>query len=69
MVLPGETGFLAATTSEWVAAIRTLAGDPDLRRRMGAAGRRLVEERYSIESGAHQWMKLIDAVKNERAIA
>ena len=40
MIRPGENGFLATTPDEWVDAVRQLAGDPELRRRMGrpAAG-------------------------------
>jgi glycosyltransferase involved in cell wall biosynthesis len=50
IVQHGITGFLASTDAEWTAALRTLEGDRDLRRRMGDAGRRLVEERYSIQA-------------------
>lgn len=60
MIRHGVTGFLATTPAEWVAAVRTLAADPDLRRRMGAAGRRVVEERYSVEVGAAHWRKLCE---------
>lgn len=45
----GVNGFLAETDDEWRAAITTLLNDPDLRRRMGAAGRKKVEERYSLQ--------------------
>jgi glycosyltransferase involved in cell wall biosynthesis len=69
MVRPGETGFLATTEAEWVEAMRTLAADPDLRRRMGAEGRRLVEERYSVEAGATLWANLIDGLTAGRATA
>jgi glycosyltransferase involved in cell wall biosynthesis len=50
MVRTGENGFLATTPAEWVDAIRRLAGDPDLRRRMGAAARRRVETDYSLSA-------------------
>lgn len=43
----GVNGFLANTTEEWTQALRMLAADPGLRRRMGAAARRTVEDRYS----------------------
>jgi glycosyltransferase involved in cell wall biosynthesis len=48
MVIPGVTGFLADTPQEWAEAIRLLASDVELRRKLGAAGRRLIEERYSV---------------------
>ena len=47
-VIHGETGFLADTPEEWAQAIRLLASDPELRRKLGTAGRRLVQERYSV---------------------
>lgn len=48
-VIPGETGFLAKNDSEWLDALLLLAGDPELRRKMGLAGRHRVCERYSID--------------------
>lgn len=69
MVRHGETGLLAHTTSEWIEAIRTLARNPELRRQMGAAGRRIVEERYSVEAGARLWLNLIEGMRSGRATA
>jgi glycosyltransferase involved in cell wall biosynthesis len=63
-VRDGETGFRATTTEEWVNAIRALAGDAALRKRFGAAGRRQVEERYSVEAGARLWLDAIAGFAN-----
>ncbi len=60
LVRDGETGFQAATADEWVSAIRRLAEDAQLRRRLGAAGRRQVEERYSIAAGGRVWVERFD---------
>lgn len=49
IVQHGVTGFLASTNAEWRAAIDTLMRDPELRHRMGQAGRRRVEEFYSLQ--------------------
>jgi hypothetical protein len=49
IVRHGIDGFLAETEEEWRDALRTLAADPALRARMGAAGRRRVEEAYSLQ--------------------
>lgn len=45
----GVTGFLARTESEWHEALDTLLRDEGLRHRMGAAGRKRMEERYSLQ--------------------
>ncbi len=45
----GEDGYRVSSPGEWAARIETLAGDADLRRRMGEAGRRRVAADYSIE--------------------
>lgn len=45
----GVNGFLAESDAEWRAAIGALISDPDLRRRMGAAGRQKVENEYSLQ--------------------
>jgi len=52
LVLDGETGFVARDSEAWVRALRSLAEDPGLRRRLGAAGRALIEEGYSLRKGA-----------------
>lgn len=69
MVRHGETGFLANAISEWIEAIRTLARDPKLRRQMGAAGRKVVEDRYSVAAGAKLWLDLIRDAQSGRATA
>lgn len=70
MVRPGATGYLAANAAEWVAAVQRLAGDADLRRRFGAAGRQAVEQEYSVAAGARAWQCLLAEVAGaERRIA
>lgn len=49
IVTHGETGFLASTPAEWRSALETLIHDPDLRLRMGQAGRKRVERDYSLQ--------------------
>ena len=48
----GVNGFLASTADEWQAKLRRLLDDPQLRQRMGAAGRRTIQERYSTHVNA-----------------
>lgn len=56
----GSNGLLAATPQEWRDALRALVRDPALRRRLGAAGRRTVEERYSVRANAPRYLRVLD---------
>lgn len=49
IVRHGENGFLASTEGQWVEALARLVARPDLRRRMGSAGRELVESNFSLQ--------------------
>ena len=49
IIQDGVNGFLASTDDEWVDKIGRLLVDRDLGRRLGAAGRRTVEDRYSLQ--------------------
>ncbi len=68
MVIDGETGLLADTPEEWAQAIGRLAADPELRTRMGAAGRRLVEQHYSVDRWGPRFAQIIKAVACPEAI-
>ena len=46
----GVTGFLVQTDAEWTSALETLLTNPELRKRMGAAGRQKVEQEYSLQA-------------------
>jgi glycosyltransferase involved in cell wall biosynthesis len=48
VIRDGENGLLARTEDEWLAHLTALIDAPDLRDRLGAAGRRTVEEGYSM---------------------
>jgi glycosyltransferase involved in cell wall biosynthesis len=48
----GITGFHARTEDDWVQALERCLDDDPLRLRMGAAGREVVEARYSAETQA-----------------
>lgn len=50
IVRHGENGFLASSEGEWQRALAQLIADPQLRARMGAAGRALVTKEYSLKA-------------------
>ena len=62
----GVNGFLAETDEEWREAIRTLLHDPVLRSKMGAAGRKKVEEHYSLKVWGPRVVKMLRSVVAER---
>ena len=56
MINGGETGFLATTPDEWVAAITLLAGDARRRQKMGLMARQRVEADYSVSAWAETFV-------------
>ena len=64
----GVNGFLANTPAEWLEALVTLLRDPDLRHRMGAAGRRKVEAEYSLQIWGPRVARMLkDVVESRRS--
>jgi glycosyltransferase involved in cell wall biosynthesis len=57
IIIDGVNGFQASSTDEWVKYIRLLKDDKGLMLKMGENGRRLVEEKYSLNGNV---VKLID---------
>ena len=67
IVVDGVTGLHASTDGEWVDALDRLLGDRALRRRLGAAGRDLVRERYSAEAQAPRVAEVLRSVAERAA--
>lgn len=61
IVQDGKNGFLAGNDDEWVEKLSLLIGDAGLRKRMGQAGRRTVEDKYGVGVGA---TLLADAIRS-----
>lgn len=58
----GVNGFLANTTEEWVHALNTLRDNPELRLKMGRAGRAKVEAEYCLQVTAPRMLELLKGV-------
>lgn len=65
IIADGDNGRLAASDDEWFGALRDLARSPSLRARLGASGRRSVEERYSLAG----WVPRVAAIYRAAAAA
>jgi len=57
-----RSGLLASTDADWLAGLRALAASPELRARLGQAGRRTVETRYSMRSSAGAFAEVVRSV-------
>jgi len=55
----GVNGFLANTEEEWIEKLSRLIEDPGLRMRMGKAGRKTIEERFSLKYNAPRFYQVI----------
>jgi glycosyltransferase involved in cell wall biosynthesis len=58
----GDVGLSAGCEQQWVDALIALLSDADLRQRMGAAGRVVVEERFSLQRLAQQYAAVFHSV-------
>lgn len=59
IVEEGMTGMLASSNEEWARALIMLRDDKALRNKLGLAGRKRAEERYSVETLAPKFAELI----------
>ena len=64
IVRHGETGLLVENRAPAIAAaIRALLDDPEAALRIGAAGRRRVEERFTVEAMVRRTMEVYRQVR------
>lgn len=59
LIRDGENGFLANETEEWVAKIKKLIKDPDLIKKLGKAGQKTIEKKYSYRVTIPKLIKII----------
>lgn len=61
-VLEEQTGFYARDAAEWEQALERLLRSPELRARLGAAGRAHVQERYAVENYQARYVALLESL-------
>lgn len=62
VIRPGENGFLADTTEDWLAMLESLARDPGLAARVGGRARVGVEASFGPRQGAEELAAALSAV-------
>jgi glycosyltransferase involved in cell wall biosynthesis len=63
----GVNGFLASNEEEWFKKLSELFEKPLLRKRLAMAGRKTVEERFSVKANAAKFLKVVQTVyKNKK---
>ncbi len=58
----GRSGIVSTDPAHLLAGMRELLAEPDLARRLGAAGREVALERFAIERFARDWERTFDEV-------
>ena len=67
IIQDGENGFLAGTKEEWIEKLKRLLDSFELRRKLGAAGRRTVEEKYSARVQAPRVFQILSTVAGAKS--
>jgi len=65
IIQDNENGFQAANESEWIEKLSRLLRSKELRERLGRAGRKTVEERYSAQTQAPRVYEIFKSVLRE----
>ncbi|MFN8285105.1 MAG: glycosyltransferase family 4 protein [Chitinophagales bacterium] len=62
VVQDGVNGFLAAEQEEWIEKLSLLIDNTELRKRIGAEGRKTVEEKFSVQALESRYLQIINSV-------
>lgn len=65
IVTEGVNGLLADKEDEWIKKLSILIESAELRRKIGLAGRKTVEEKYSLIANAPKFLAVINKVYND----
>jgi glycosyltransferase involved in cell wall biosynthesis len=64
-VLENQTGYYARNAVEWEQALEHLIRSPELRARLGAAGRAHAESRYDVQNYQARYVALLESLVSE----
>lgn len=64
IIQDSENGFLATTEDEWIQKLSLLIESPELREKLGKAGRKTVVEKYSVEANKQKYLDAFNSVLN-----
>ncbi len=56
----GKSGFLVSTDEEWIASLKNLIEDSDLRKKMGSSARKHVDENYSTAAVEKYYIEILN---------
>jgi glycosyltransferase involved in cell wall biosynthesis len=62
IIQDGVTGFLVKTPEEWIAKLEYLIDHPEIRKSVGSAGRKNVEDNYSLDVNAPVYLNILKSV-------
>jgi glycosyltransferase involved in cell wall biosynthesis len=62
IIQDGENGFLSGSEEEWVEKLSLLIESEELRQKIGKAGRKTVEERYSVEANKEKYLQIFQGL-------
>jgi len=65
LAIPGKTGFWADGIDEWTDKVSELVDHPGKRMKMGLAGRKLVEIKYSLQAQAPRYLAILRKITGE----
>lgn len=66
IITDGVNGFLADTEDEWINKLSLLIENPELRKRIGCAGRKIVEQKYSVKANLSKFLEVLHSVCKEK---
>ncbi|MBM3252135.1 MAG: glycosyltransferase family 4 protein, partial [Candidatus Omnitrophica bacterium] len=66
IITDGINGFLANTEDDWLEKLSLLIKDYDLRKNIGLAGRKTIEEKYSLRVNAPRFLEVMQRVYDRR---